>query len=250
MAGLAGRVWGESGYRMGEGGRLEQVEGPPGVPGRSAPCWGAGRWSRWWPGFRHHRGLRRRFHPRPGPPKPPSRGDSCPFPQSNGGAAPNLGPGGSPCDSLLGPKGRGPRHLWPNGPRLPSAPPPGSVRSLLCLGQGPFLSGCGIRGPGHLGACTALSDRLQESTPPRLVPRTPPPGGFCSLGACGVGVAGWTVQRSEEGGARGRGCGRTKSWKTRGPPPTTERLTVTVGSVHLLSTKGTGPQGDRRLPHR
>ena len=132
---------------------------------------------------------------------------------------------------------------------MPSALPPGYVRPLFCLRQGPlapFLCGCGIRGPGHLGASTALPDPVQESTALRLVPRTPPPAAFVPWEPVGwvwlAGRAGWTVQRSEEGGVRRRGCGRTKTWKTCGPPPTTERLTVTLGSVHLLSTKGTGPQ--------
>ena len=41
---MAGRVWGESGHRVCGGGRLEQVEGAPGAPERSALYWGAGRW--------------------------------------------------------------------------------------------------------------------------------------------------------------------------------------------------------------
>ena len=209
--------------------------------------------------FRYHRGLRLLSHLRPEPPEPPSPGRRLPLSpiQRRCGGRRTSAPGGRPCDSLLGLKGRDPTHLRPKGPRVPSAPPPGYVRPLFCLRQGPlapFLCGCGIRGPGHLGASTALPDPVQESTALRLVPRTPPPAAFVPWEPVGwvwlAGRAGWTVQRSEEGGVRRRGCGRTKSWKTCGPPPTTERLTVTLGSVHLLSTKGTGPQGDRPLPHR
>ena len=187
----------------------------------------------------------------------PPRGDGCPFPQSTGRCGGRTSaPGGRPCDSLLGPEGRDPRHVRPKGPRVPSAQPPGSMRPLFCLCQGPlapFLCGRGVRGPGHLGASTALPDPVQESAAPRLVPRTPPPRGFCSLGAGGVGVAGWP--RRVDGPAIRRGWGSeagrrlNKELETRGPP-TPERLTATLGSVHLMSTTGTGPQGDRPLPHR
>ena len=125
--------------------------------------------------------------------------------------------------SLLGSEGGDLGHLRPKSPRVPSAPPP-SIRasSLLSLPRAPSLwrQHPGVGRPPRLLRPARPSPRVHSSPAGTQDPSTPRVG-FCSSGVDGVGVAGragWTVQRSEEGAVRGRGCGRTKSCKMRGLP--------------------------------